>query len=120
MDICERVITKSKTVSQMLLTNVQLDAGTLTALVARNVISNDNAEMLANESFKSRNERIFVFLRPAILYGGKKSLEAFYRALLATREGRLGHVELAETIKKRGEMHLAMIRICYSLSIDGG
>lgn len=101
----------------MLLTHVQLDAGTLTALVSRNVISNDDADMLRSES-KIRSERIFTFLRPAILYGGKYSLDGFYRALLATREGRLGHVELTEAIKKRGEMHLAMM--CRSLYIDGG
>ena len=92
-----------------------MDAETLMALVSRNVISNDNAEMLANDSSKSRNERIFAFLRPAILYSGKKSLDGFYRALLATREGRLGHEELAEAIKKRGEMHLAMIYTTHCL-----
>ena len=94
-----------------------MDAETLSALVSRNVVSNDNAEMLANDSSKSRSERIFAFLRPAILYGGKKSLEAFYRALLATGEGRLGHMELAEAIKTRGEMHLATIYATHCLSM---
>ena len=103
LDICERIITKSKTVSQKILTQVQLDPETLSFLVAREVITDDHATLLGDDS-KSHKERIFYILRPALLHGGKKSLEAFYRTLVETKTSRLGHKDLAEDIKKRGEM----------------
>ena len=103
LDICERIITKSTTVSQKMLTQVQLDPETLSFLVAREVITDDNATLLGDDS-KSHKERIFYILRPALLHGGKKSLEAFYRTLVQTKTSRLGHADLAKDIKKRGEM----------------
>ena len=107
LDICERIIAKSKTVSRMLLSHVQLDPVTLSSLVARNVITNGKAVLLRNTS-DTPDERVFNILRPALLSGGKVSLQAFYRTLLETKEGRLGHVALAEAIKKKGEMHLGI------------
>ena len=107
LDICVRIIAKSKTVSQMLLSYVQLDPETLTSLVARNVIPVGSAELLGDRS-KGHSDRVFNILRPALLHGGKVSLQAFYRTLLETKHGRSGHVSLAEAIKERGEMHLAI------------
>ena len=86
-----------------MLSQVHLDAETLMSLVARNVISNEDATLLGDDS-KSHKERIFYILRPALLHGGKKSLEAFYHTLVQTKTSRLGHADLAEDIKKRGEM----------------
>ena len=86
-----------------MLTQVQLDPETLAFLVARDIVSDENARLLGDES-KSHNERIFYILRPALLHGGKKSLEAFYHTLVETKTSRLGHADLAEDIKKRGEM----------------
>ena len=102
-DICERIIIKSKTVSQKMLTQVQLDPETLSYLVAREVITDEKARLLGDDS-KSHKERIFYILRPALLCGGMRSLEAFYRTLVRTKTSRLGHADLAEDIKKRGEM----------------
>lgn len=107
LDICVRIIAKSKTVSQMLLSHVQLDPETLSSLVARDVILYESADLLGDKS-KAHSERVFNILRPALLHGGKVSLQAFYRTLLETKHGRSGHVSLAEAIKKRGEMHLAI------------
>lgn len=107
LDICEKIIAKSKTVSRMLLTYVQLDPETLSSLVARDVIPNESVVLLGNTS-NFHSDRVFNILRPALLSGGKVSLQAFYRTLLETKQGRLGHVTLAEAIKKRGEMHLAI------------
>lgn len=101
-DISERIITKSQTVSLKMLSLVQLDPETLSFLVARDVISDENAMLLRDES-KSHKDRIFSILRPAVVHGGKRSLEAFYRTLVQTKTSRLGHAELAEDIKKRGE-----------------
>ena len=103
LDICERIITKSKTVSQKMLSQVHLDAETLMSLVARNVISNEDARLLSQDC-KGCSERIFQHLVPAILHGGKRSLEAFYHTLVETKSGRMRHADLAEDIKKRGEM----------------
>ena len=102
LDICERIITKSKIVSQKMLTQVKLDPETLSFLVARDVITDDNATLLGDDS-KSHKERILYILQPALL-DGKKSLEAFYRTLVDTKTSVQGHADLAEDIKKRGEM----------------
>ena len=86
-----------------MLTQVQLDPETLSSLVAREVITDDDATLLGDDS-KNHKERIFCILRPALLHGGKKSLEAFYRTLVQTKTSILGHADLVEDIKKRGEM----------------
>ena len=86
-----------------MLTQVQLDPETLSFLVARDIISDENARLLGDES-KSHKERIFYILRPALLRGGMRSLEAFYRTLVQPKTSRLGHADLAEDIKKIGEM----------------
>ena len=73
-------------------------------MVARDIISGgENARLLGDES-KSHKERIFYILRPALLRGGMRSLEAFYRTLVQPKTSRLGHADLAEDIKKIGEM----------------
>ena len=94
----------------MLLCHVQLDPETITSLVARDVITEDNAGLLKNETI-SHSKRVFETLRPAILQGGQWTLKAFYHTLLCTSEGRLGHKELAEAIKKRGKL-LAIFEEC--------
>ena len=94
----------------MLLSRVQLDPETIVSLVARSVITEDDAGLLKNETI-SHSRRVFETLRPAIVQGGQQTLEAFYRTLLCTSEGRLGHKELAEAIKRRGKL-LAIFEDC--------
>ena len=101
-DICGEIITKSKTVSKGLLRYVQTDAETVSSFVSRNILTPEQGDQLRKET-SPMSERLYDILRPALLRGGNSALQRFYWCLRDTQDdGRLGHKQLADAIKKRG------------------
>lgn len=85
-----------------IVTSIQLDAETVSSLVSLKIVNDGQQLRNASGCSKSESERVLDYLCPAVKKGGNRALERLYQVLMHTREGRMGHEELAKSIKKKG------------------
>ena len=83
-------------------TSIQLDAETVSNLVSLRIVNDGQQLRNASGSSKSESERVLDYLCPAVKRGGNRALERLYQVLMYTRVGRMGHEELAKSIKRKG------------------
>ena len=84
-----------------MITCVQLDADTVAQMFSLGLISHDDRSRLRDTS-KTTKDRILDYLIPILRSSGNRGLEKFYQVLMVTKEGRLGHQELAKALKRKG------------------
>ena len=104
-NMCEKVM---RDLGEAIVTSIQLDPETVSSLVAFQIINGNDGEQLRNASHGAESERVMDYLCPAVRRGGNRALESLYQVLMHTREGRMGHSELAKKIEKKGEYYRAL------------
>lgn len=97
---------------EAIVTSIQLDPETVASLVSLKIIN--DGQQLRNASNKSESERVLDYLCPAVRRGGNRALERLYQVLMHTKVGRMGHEELAKSIKRKG------VWLCRALYIGMG
>lgn len=105
-NLCEKVM---RDLGEAIVTSIQLDPETVASLVSLKIIN--DGQQLRNASSKSEKDRVLDYLCPAVRRGGNRALERLYQVLMHTKEGRMGHEELAKSIERKG------VRLCRAYCI---